>query len=296
MEALYYDRLDNDRVQCKLCPMDCMIMPGETGLCKARINQGGILVARSYGEVTGLTTETLADIPIRYHQMSTQTKVLSVGGYGCNMHCGYCRNAHFSQRRAYTETLGIDDVLLRLSNLHGLGVVGLCYTYNEPGIALEYICDLARHVHDCEFLNVLDSNAFLNPEPFAELIQDMDIINLDLKAFDDDSYVEHFEGFFEPVWQNIAYAAGTGKHLEISIVIVEGVNDDPDVFERAIKALHDIAPNAGVHLIPMEPHHLMKSQPRPMAVTMHALLKIAAEYYKDKVDIVHAKKVEYKEL
>ena len=41
MEALLYDRLDDNEVRCRLCGHRCVIADGKRGICRARENRGG---------------------------------------------------------------------------------------------------------------------------------------------------------------------------------------------------------------------------------------------------------------
>ena len=39
MECRYYQKLDDGRVECTLCPHHCRIAEGKTGVCRSRRNQ-----------------------------------------------------------------------------------------------------------------------------------------------------------------------------------------------------------------------------------------------------------------
>lgn len=39
-EGLYYTVLNEQVVQCNLCPHNCLLKPGQQGICKVRYNQG----------------------------------------------------------------------------------------------------------------------------------------------------------------------------------------------------------------------------------------------------------------
>ena len=51
MEAMYYEKVDNKSVKCKLCPHGCVIKDGELGICKVRKNEAGVLLSLNYGKI-----------------------------------------------------------------------------------------------------------------------------------------------------------------------------------------------------------------------------------------------------
>lgn len=49
MEASYYRKLEDGAVECQLCAHQCVIQPGEMGICRCRVNDNGTLIAKTYG-------------------------------------------------------------------------------------------------------------------------------------------------------------------------------------------------------------------------------------------------------
>lgn len=292
MEAKHYLRLNEEIVQCTLCPLHCLIVPGKCGTCRARCNEDGRLIAKTYGMVTGVTTERLGAIPIRFHpDYDANSRVFSIGSYGCNLKCRYCRNAHISQSRAHIEEMLPDNLVVRLKNLRAYGVIGACYTFNEPGVAIEYVTDCAYAVKQAGFANVLDTNAFLTPDIFKTFIEPMDILSIDLKGFDDDFYMDWCEGYLDVVWENIAIASQAKKHMEISIVVVPDANDDMKAFYKAMRDLSIIAPRAAIHLVKMKPLYLLKEAQSPTLASLLAMKK-TAELFFNQVAILEDKEDE----
>lgn len=280
MEASYYQVLDQDRVRCDLCPVACVLAPGQCGVCRVRCHEKGRLVITSYGRFSGLTTESLDKIPVRFHpELSPQDKVLSFGNVGCNLHCVYCRNHQLSQGRFPTEKVSVDELVQRVKNLSTKGVVGICFTYNEPGIAPEFNGEVAKAIKAAGFATVLDTNAYLNPGPFLDFIEPMDILSIDLKGFDDSFYQSYCKGHFQPVWDNILAASQTDKHVEITMTILSGANDRKKAFDKTLRALAKAAPELSINLAPVEPHHQVTKKDIPSAATMVEFKKIAEGYF-----------------
>jgi len=56
-EALFYEKKDNQALQCHLCPHECVIGEGKVGVCGVRKNQAGVLYSLNYGKITSLALD-----------------------------------------------------------------------------------------------------------------------------------------------------------------------------------------------------------------------------------------------
>ena len=279
MEASYYRKLEDGAVECQLCAHQCVIQPGEMGICRCRVNDNGTLIAKTYGEISGMTTEDLIEMGF-YFYPDKELRLLSISAYGCNMNCPYCITHHISQGRIHTEHLDPEELVQRLQNLHrSRGVEGVCYTFNEPLIWFEHVRDYSRYVHDAGFKNALETNGMINSEAFATLLETMDMVNIDFTAFDADTYREYLHGDYENVLENIAILAGSGVYYEVTCLIVAGVNDDPAQFEAGMQALKEAAPEAPVNLLAVVPRQEEDADTEPSPERMHELLAIAERYF-----------------
>ncbi|MEN6349148.1 MAG: AmmeMemoRadiSam system radical SAM enzyme, partial [Syntrophomonas sp.] len=130
-EAMYYEKLDEQKVRCFLCPHHCLIQPGKAGLCRVRANEGGRLQSLNYGEVASLALDPIEKKPL-YH-FCPGTMILSAGTFGCNLSCGFCQNYSLAHGRPATQYIdpGTLAEIALLSTRDGS--VGMAFTYNEPG-------------------------------------------------------------------------------------------------------------------------------------------------------------------
>ena len=285
MEASYYRKLEDGAVECQLCAHQCVIQPGEMGICRCRVNENGILVAKTYGEISGMTTEDLVEMGF-YFYPDKDLKLLSISAYGCNMNCPYCINRHISQGRIHTEHLDPEELVQRLQNLHrSRGVRGVCYTFNEPLIWFEHVRDYSKFVHDAGYMNALETNGMIHPEAFKTLLDTMDMVNIDFKAWDADTYRDVLQGDYDNVLENIRTLAQSGVYYEVTCLIACGLNDDADAFTAAMQALKEAAPEAPVNLLAVVPRSQEDAETEPSADKMHELLDIALRYF-NQVQIV----------
>ena len=185
-EARYYQRLDDGRVECLLCPHHCRMGDGKTGICRSRRNQGGVLVSEVYARPCSLAIDPIEKKPL-YH-FHPGTKCLSIACTGCNFRCLNCQNHEISQVAPSDVghyDLSPSDVVSLCLEHH---CPGIAYTYTEPLTYIEYVSDTARLAHEKGLWNILVTAGYVCQEPLADLLPYLDAANIDLKSFSDDIY------------------------------------------------------------------------------------------------------------
>jgi len=217
-------KIYDDKLECQLCPHYCRLSAGKTGICGVRKNTGEKIELITYGIISGYALDPIEKKPL-YHYFPGY-KILSVGSYGCNMRCDFCQNYHISQNvpANLLPGLTIDGILLEC--LRAENNIGLAFTYNEPVISFEFMRDAAEKVKMKNLNTVMVSNGYVNPVPLSEIIGFIDAFNIDLKAFDENFYKKVTGSELEPVKKSLKQISGSGRHLEITTLIIPGLNDD----------------------------------------------------------------------
>ena len=175
----------DERIVCSLCPHHCRLAEGETGFCRARWNDGGIIRAKNYGRLTALALDPIEKKPL-YH-FYPGSCILSVGSFGCNLACPFCQNADIAMANDQIETEYVAPA--RLAALaeelrhQPRGNLGVAFTYNEPLIGIEYIMDTAPLLHAAGLAVVLVTNGMISAEPLMCLLPHVDAMNIDLKGW-----------------------------------------------------------------------------------------------------------------
>lgn len=210
-------------VQCLLCPHKCIIGEGKSGICGARKNIDGKIELITYGVISGYALDPIEKKPL-YHYFPGMN-ILSMGSYGCNMHCDFCQNYTISQRTAAGFTTRIEPEKILKEATNALHNIGIAFTYNEPVIWFEFIRDVAVKAKKKGLRTVLVSNGYVNEEPLDEIISFTDAFNIDLKAFNNDFYKQMTGADLESVKQSLRRIAKSGKHLEITTLVIPGLND-----------------------------------------------------------------------
>lgn len=268
-------------VTCDTCSRCCRLAPGQLGFCRARRNVDGAVVAENYGRVTSLAIDPIEKKPLaRFHPGST---VLSVGSYGCNMRCPFCQNHEIAQagegdvpwREVPPEEL---VALAEAARARDPRMIGIAYTYNEPLVGWEYVRDCARLAHERGLVNVLVSNGCAEPGALDALAGLVDAANIDLKAFDADAY-RRLGGDFTAVRAAIErLAADPACHLEITTLIVPGMNDDAPLMDAEAAWLASLPGDITLHVTRFFPRwHMVDAAPTPVA-DVYALAEVARRH------------------
>lgn len=217
-------RTANGKTECLLCPHFCKIAEGKTGICGIRKNNGGEITLETYGVISGYSLDPVEKKPL-YHFFPGHN-ILSIGSYGCNLRCDFCQNYHISQNIPDRMKKGISVETLVESALTTERNVGIAFTYNEPVIWFEYMRDVAIAAKEAGLFTVMVSNGFVNPDPLSEITEFIDGFNIDLKAFNNTFYRNLTGSKIEPVKEGLKQIARSGKHLEITTLVIPGQNDD----------------------------------------------------------------------
>jgi len=281
-KALNYDKIGEDAVKCNLCPHLCTISVNSKGVCGVRKNSGGELYSEFYGKVSALNSDPIEKKPI-YH-FYPGNNILSVGSIGCNFKCNFCQNWEISQPASENQKSLQDfspESIVNLALKHNS--FGIAYTYNEPTVWIEYMQDIARLSKNNDLKNVVVSNGFINNKPLKELVKYIDAFNIDLKAFDTNFYKTYASARLEPVRLSLELIKDSGKHLEITNLIVPGLNDDPDTFQKMVRWISEkLGKDTVLHLSRYHPAYKLNIENTPIQ-KLYELYNIA----KSKLDHVY---------
>jgi pyruvate formate lyase activating enzyme len=271
-EAQWYERRDDGKVVCALCPHRCLIAPGGHGICKVRSNRGGSLHVPFYGRVSALAVDPIEKKPL-YH-FHPGARILSAGFVGCSFRCKFCQNWHISQSTDVETWPVSPEELVRKAR--EAGSFGIAYTYSEPLIHGEYLLDSARAAREAGLKNVLVSNGYVNPEPALEILPLLDAANVDLKSFDPEFYRSETGGKLDEVKRFLGQAAGR-IHLEVTTLVIPTKNDDPAQIEGISQFVASLSADIPLHLSCYYPQYRYAIPPTPPAL-VRKLAEVARKH------------------
>ena len=256
MKAAFQHKLRDGKIRCDLCPHHCVLADGESGLCKARVVRDGELLASCYGIISSAALDPVEKKPL-YHFYPGRM-IYSIGGWGCNFECSFCQNWTISQQvdregRSYSPDRAVREAV-RLKS------IGIAYTYNEPLVGFEFVRDCAEEAKRAGLVNVLVTNGYVVEKPAAELIQFIDALNIDIKSMDDGFYRETCHGRLEPVLNFARQSSDAGCHVEITNLVIPGMNDETGNFEKlACWICDNLGRKTPLHLSAYRPEYKLRT-------------------------------------
>ena len=266
------------RAECTLCFHRCSLDEGGAGFCRGRGNRDGRIVPLNYGKITSIALDPIEKKPLRrFHPGS---RILSVGSFGCNLRCPFCQNDSISmvgEGEVSVADLSPSDLADQAEALRPYGNIGAAYTYNEPLIGYEYVRDCAAELHRRGMVNVLVSNGTISEKPWRELLPLLDAMNLDLKGFTAEWY-RRLGGDWETVKRSIALAVETGRHVEVTTLLVPGENDGEEEIRALSGWLASLNPEIPLHLSRFFPRYHMTDRPPTPVETVYRLADTARKY------------------
>ena len=266
-----------EKAVCPVCFHHCALAEGQTGRCRARMNQNGRVVSLSYGRVTSVALDPVEKKP--FARWQSGKFILSVGTFGCNLSCAFCQNASISQVGAETETETLPPERLAglAEELTPRGNVGAAFTYNEPLVGWEYVCDAAKLLHEKGLLVALVTNGTAEPEILETLLSYVDAMNIDLKSWSAEGY-RKLGGDLETVKHTIARAA-EACHVEVTTLAAPGFGDDAGAMDEEAAWLASVSADIPLHVSRYFPRWKMAEPPTPLAA-MRKLCESAGKHLK----------------
>ena len=227
-EAMLWQALEGGRVVCALCAHRCPVAPAAFGVCGVRRNLDGKLFTLVYGDVVAAAVDPIEKKPL-YHFLPG-TKSFSIATIGCNFRCGFCQNWQISQASKKDGESGTFELMPEdvVREALARGCRSVSYTYTEPTIFFEYAFDTARLARDKGLLNVFVTNGYMTAEALETIRPYLDAANVDLKAFNDETYKKVCKARLAPVLDTIRLMKASGVWVEVTTLVVPGLNDGED--------------------------------------------------------------------
>ena len=216
---------------CEVCFRHCKIEEGMVGFCGARICRDDKIIAANYGKITSAALDPIEKKPLKMYNPGKN--ILSVGSYGCNLRCPFCQNSDISwSEKAFAyaqkaETCTPEEIVQLALELQSRNNIGIAFTYNEPLVGYEFVRDTAKLSKEAGLKNVLVTNGTASVQVLDEIMEFIDAMNIDLKAFSDGFYRHLLKGDFAMVKAFIEKATES-CHVELTTLIIPDENDSEE--------------------------------------------------------------------
>lgn len=274
-EAMFWNSLADNKVQCKVCAHRCTILSQKRGICRVRENRGGKLYTLIYNTVSSINVDPIEKKPL-FHFYPGST-ALSLGTVSCNFRCRHCQNyAIATANVGETSTQEITpEESIELAKQYGCQ--GISWTYNEPTIWFEYIYDSAKLAKKAGLYTVYVTNGYMSEDALNLIAPYLDAANVDVKAFDNEFYRRVCGAKLEPVLRTCERMKEKNIHLEVTYLIIPGHNDGPEEIRRFSEWVVGIGADTPVHFSRFHPHCQMTNISSTPLETLEEAHKIAKE-------------------
>ena len=271
-EALFYTQEDKG-LRCTLCSHHCLIASGRRGLCAVRENQGGKLYSLVYGLVAAKAADPVEKKPL-YHFLPG-SRTWSIATQGCNFSCQHCQNYSLSQLAREQMPAGRQRSPQEVVAMaQDSGCASISYTYSEPTIFFEFAEDCGLAAKEQGLANIFVTNGYMSSQAAERAAGPvtgwLDAANIDIKAFSDKFYREICGAKLAPVLETVQRLHALGVWLEITTLIIPGLNDSEEELQRLAEFIAGISPDIPWHLSAFHPAFRLMDAPR---TSVESLLK-----------------------
>jgi pyruvate formate lyase activating enzyme len=272
-EAQFYHKVKDQDVDCYLCSHRCHIKPGKHGICGVRENREGTLWSLVYGRLIAEHIDPIEKKPL-YH-FYPGSRSYSIATAGCNFRCLFCQNADISQTPRDQGRISGNEVPAAKIVLQARKArcASISYTYTEPTIFMEYALEVGRQADAAGIRNVFVSNGYMTGEALAAVAPQLHAANVDLKAFTDRFYTKECGAHLQPVLDTLTKMKELGVWLEVTTLLIPGLNDDPQELAELAQFLLYLGADTPWHISRFHPTYRMMDRP----VTPLKTLQVARE-------------------
>lgn len=277
-EALFYERAGEGRVRCGLCRFRCLIADGHAGICRVRVNQGGVLYTLVYGKAVAEHVDPIEKKPL-FHLLPG-SRSYSVATAGCNFRCLHCQN--YSIAQPDLDPLAIpgyevspEEIVRRALDA---GCASISYTYTEPTIYFEYALETAKLAAEAGLKNIFVTNGYITAEALAAIRPWLDVANIDLKGHSEKFYHEVVHAMAREVFDSILAYKRLGIWIEITTLVIPGHNDsDDDLGGIASFIAEKVGRETPWHVSAFYPTHKLTQVPPTPVRTIERARRIGLE-------------------
>lgn len=275
-EAILWTPLEHGKAKCSVCSYRCVIPPGGVGHCRTRKNVDGRVFSMIYGTVTSEASDPIEKKPLYHFYPGSYS--YSVGSVGCNFRCQHCQNWGISQadiQQVYSMDIMPEEVAQSAVDTMCRSV---SWTYNEPGIWVEYAHDCAVKCHEKGVKTVYVTNGYPTPEHLEAMKGLLDAFRVDIKAFTEDFYRKVCGARLEPVLDSTKMAKDMGMHVEVVNLLIPGLNDSPEEIKALSRwCLENLGPDTPIHFTRFHPMYHMEDRESTAVKTLERAHDIARD-------------------
>jgi pyruvate formate lyase activating enzyme len=252
---------DGHKVHCLTCERRCLLADGQVGWCRTRQNRNGMLYTLIYGLVSSLSCNPIEKKPL--HHFYPGSVALTVGSFSCNFDCPWCQNYHISKAEPDGGQYMSPEEFI--ATARDLDCQGTSISFNEPTLSLEWSLEVFALAHEAGLYNTFVTNGYQTSAALELLVEaGLDGMNVDLKG-DAEAVNSYCKADVEAVWRNCRRARELGVWVELTTLVVPGVNDDDECLRGIARRIaSDLGPETPWHVSRYHPAYRFSAPPTPV--------------------------------
>ena len=156
---------------------------------------------------------------------------------GCPLRCQYCHNPDTMEMKVGTLER-IEDVVKRVKRYKPVFKAsggGLTLSGGEALFQIAFTRRLLKEVHDAGIHTTIDTSGYLGSRVRDEDMDNIDLVLLDVKAGDEETYKEVTRRELQPTIDFGDRLNEMGKPVWIRFVVVPGLTDSPENVANVVK-------------------------------------------------------------
>ncbi|NJD33770.1 MAG: pyruvate formate lyase-activating protein [Betaproteobacteria bacterium] len=174
---------------------------------------------------------------------------------GCPLRCQYCHNPD-TWHLKHGMRVPLELIVTRLGHfapaLRAMKKSGLTLSGGEPLVQPAFSGRIFAAAKALGLHTALDTSGFLGSRATDEYLENVDLVILDIKSWDPDTYRRVTKQDIEPTLRFAERLAAMGKPVWVRYVLVPGLTDDPANVEGVAKF---VAPMKNVEWVGVLPFH-----------------------------------------
>ncbi len=281
-EGYHYLKLGRN-VQCKVCPNNCILEPGDRSHCRNKVNVDGMLYTLAYGDPCSFHVDPVEKKPL-FHFLPGSLS-FSLATSGCVFRCLNCQNWEISQKKP-EETKDPTGTELRfrpplpaslkygemerlsmfpedvVAVAEALKCPSISYTYSEPTAFYEYAYDTCKIAREHKIKNILVTCGNIDERALRDIGQYVDAAHIDLKGFDNETYWKLNSGSLDAIIEILKTFKSMGTWIELINLVVPTYTDKPDMIARMCDwIVKNLGPDQPIHFSRFHPEHKLAHLP-----------------------------------
>lgn len=267
-EAMLYEVTSDGRVRCLLCSHYCTLSDGMRGRCGVRECRDGKLFSLVNDRVVALHVDPIEKKPL-FHFLPGSNS-LSLATMGCNFRCQFCQNHSISQLPPDLNSIPGEEVspeeLAQMAEDRDCRSIS--YTYTEPTVFYELARATGILARRRGVKNVFVSNGYMSRETLASSQEFLDAANVDLKSYSDEFYRRYCGARLQPVLDSIRTLAAAGIWVEVTTLVIPGLNDSETELRQIAEFLVSVTPSLPWHVSAFHPDYKLLDRPPTSAAIL----------------------------